>query len=81
MSQQPQFTYVNDNGTYDIGLLEPEAQEAFKLLVASKTKVDEAAMNLNLYQASAVALTQKLEEALTDEALVSEEDAESTDEE
>jgi hypothetical protein len=81
MSEAPQYSYVTDKGTYDVTLLNNEGQELFKLLAIANNRVTEASQDLGIAQASVIAINNKLQEALTDEALISEKDDETTDEE
>jgi hypothetical protein len=78
---EAQYTYVVGGKTYDITLLDNEGQELFKLLAIANNRVTEAGQNLGIAQASVIAINNKLQEALTDEALISEKDDETTDEE
>ena len=78
---EAQYTYVVEGKTYDVTLLDNEGQELFKLLAIANNRVTEAGQNLGIAQASVIAINNKLQEALTDEALISEKDDETTDEE
>ncbi len=78
---EAQYTYVVDGKTYDVTLLDNEGQELFKLLAIANNRVTEAGQNLGIAQASVIAINNKLQEALTDEALIEEKDDETTDEE
>lgn len=78
---EAQYTYVVDGKTYDVTLLDNEGQELFKLLAIANNRVTEASQNLGIAQASVIAINNKLQEALTDEALIEEKDDETTDEE
>lgn len=78
---EAQYTYVVDGKTYDVTLLDSEGQELFKLLAIANNRVTEASQNLGIAQASVIAINNKLQEALTDEALIEEKDDETTDEE
>ncbi len=78
---EAQYTYVVDGKTYDVTLLDSEGQELFKLLAIANNRVTEAGQNLGIAQASVIAINNKLQEALTDEALIEEKDDETTDEE
>ncbi len=78
---EAQYTYVVDGKTYDVTLLDSEGQELFKLLAIANNRVTEAGQNLGIAQASVIAINNKLQEALTDEALIEDKDDETTDEE
>jgi uncharacterized membrane protein len=81
MSEAPQYQYSTEKGVYDVSLLDKEGQELFKLLAIADSRVTEAGQNLGIAQASVIAINNKLQEVLTDEALITEKDDETTDEE
>jgi hypothetical protein len=62
-------TYVVDDKVYDVAKLSAEGQKAFQLLAISEQRVRNSQDNLVIDQAAAVALHQKVQEYLTDEAL------------
>ena len=62
-------TYVVDDNTYDVAKLSAEGQKAFQLLAIAEQRVQNSQNNLVIDQAAAVALHQKVQEYLTDEAL------------
>ena len=62
-------TYVVDDKVYDVAKLSAEGQKAFQLLAISEQRVRNSRDNLVIDQAAAVALHQKVQEYLTDEAL------------
>lgn len=62
-------TYVVDDKVYDVAKLSAEGQKAFQLLAVSEQRVRSSQDNLVIDQAAAVALHQKVQEYLTDEAL------------
>jgi hypothetical protein len=62
-------TYVVDDKVYDVAKLSAEGQKAFQLLAISEQRVRNSQNNLVIDQAAAVALHQKVQEYLTDEAL------------
>lgn len=62
-------TYVIDDKTYDVANLSAEGQKAFQLLAIAEQRVQNSQNNLVIEQAASVALHQKVQEYLTDEAL------------
>lgn len=62
-------TYTYDDKEYDVSKLSPEGQKAFQLLAISEQNVTSMENNLIISQAAAVALHQKVQQYLTDEAL------------
>lgn len=62
-------TYVVDDKTYDVAKLSAEGQKAFQLLATAERRVENSQDSLVIEQAAAVALHQKVQEYLTDEAL------------
>jgi CRISPR/Cas system-associated endoribonuclease Cas2 len=62
-------TYVVDDKAYDVAKLSAEGQKAFQLLAIAEQRVQNSQNNLVIDQAAAVALHQKVQEYLTDEAL------------
>lgn len=62
-------TYVVDDKTYDVAKLSAEGQKAFQLLAIAERRVQNSQDSLVIEQAAAVALHQKVQEYLTDEAL------------
>lgn len=67
-------TYTFDDKAYDVSKLSPEGQKAFQLLAISEQNVMSAENNLVIAQAASVALHQKVQQYLTDEALQTEEE-------
>lgn len=70
------ITYVHNDVSYDVELLSPEGQKAFQLLVAAEQDVRGLEDRVVIAQAAAVALHAKVQEFLTEEAIVTEEEAE-----
>ena len=70
------ITYVHNDVSYDVELLLPEGQKAFQLLVAAEQDVRGLEDRVVIAQAAAVALHAKVQEFLTEEAIVTEEEAE-----
>jgi hypothetical protein len=67
-------TYVFNEKEYDVSKLSAEGQKAFQLLAIVERTVQNKQDSLVIDQAAAVALHQKLQEYLTDEAIVTEEE-------
>jgi len=70
------ITYVHNDVSYDVELLSPEGQKAFQLLVAAEQDVRGLEDRVVIAQAAAVALHAKVQEFLTEEAIVTEEETE-----
>jgi len=70
------ITYVHNDVSYDVELLSAEGQKAFQLLVAAEQDVRGLEDRVVIAQAAAVALHAKVQEFLTEEAIVTEEEAE-----
>jgi len=67
-------TYIFNDKTYDVAKLSAEGQKAFQLLAIAERTVQNKQDSLVIDQAAAVALHQKVQEYLNDEALVTEEE-------
>lgn len=67
-------TYIFNDNTYDVSKLSAEGQKAFQLLAIAERTVQNTQDTLVINQAAAVALHQKLQEYLTDEAITTEEE-------
>lgn len=65
--------------TYDIDKLDQETQIACVLLSKVQSNIQEATMDLDILTASLLQLTDKVKEALTDDAIVAEEDVPTED--
>ena len=65
--------------TYGIDKLDQEGQIACVLLGKVQGKIQEATMDLDILTASLLQLTDKVKEALTDDAIVEEEDVPTED--
>jgi hypothetical protein len=70
------YRYTHDDKTYDAELLSPEGQATFRLLATVQQRVDAMEADMTILQASAVALHQKMQEFLTDDALVEDNETE-----
>ena len=70
------MTYIHEDTTYNVEFLVPEGQKAFQLLLAAEQDVRGLEDRVVIAQAAAVALHAKVQEFLTEEAIVTEEEAE-----
>jgi|TARA_R100000479_G_scaffold153025_1_gene88904 hypothetical protein len=70
------ITYVHENTVYNVEALVPEGQKAFQLLLAAEQDVRGLEDRVVIAQAAAVALHAKVQEFLTEEAIVTEEEPE-----
>ena len=66
--------YEKDGKKYDVSKLSEETQAAFYLLAKAETEIREKSREITIFQAGVITLHQKIQEELTDEALVPEED-------
>ena len=69
-----QATYVHNDVTYDVSKLSAEGQKAFQLLVLSEQDARGLEDRVVIAQAASVALHAKVQEYLTEEAILTEED-------
>jgi hypothetical protein len=65
-------TYSNGEQEYDVSKLSDEGQNCFSYLALAQQKVNQLTADLTIAQAASVALHQKMQELLTEEALISE---------
>lgn len=65
-------TYKLEDKMYDISKLKPEGQKAFSLLADAEREVLGLSDKLTIAKAATIALHQKLQEFLTDEAITTE---------
>lgn len=70
------MTYIHEDNTYNVESLAPEGQKAFQLLLAAEQDVRGLEDRVVIAQAAAVALHAKVQEFLTEEAIVTEEESE-----
>jgi len=63
-------TYTKDDTVYDVDKLSSEAQSIFGVLVAAKANLDKATLEETLARSAALHLILKLDEHLTDDALI-----------
>ena len=65
-------TYYVDDKTYDVDKFSAEGQQAFRLLAIAQQDFNVVQDTLTLRQAAVLALHSKVQEYLTDEALIEE---------
>jgi len=70
------WRYTNDDKVYDVEKASPEAQATFMLLAEVQGRAEKMETEMTIIQASAVALHQKMQELITDDALVEDDEAE-----
>jgi hypothetical protein len=70
VSATPQYTYVKDDVTYDVGRLSSKGQSVFGVLVNAQGKLREAELNVTLSRASIMTLTGSMDEHLVDDAII-----------
>ena len=66
--------YSFEDKQYDVSKLSDEGQNCFSYLALAQQKVNELNADLTIAQAASVALHQKMQELLDDDALISEDD-------
>lgn len=66
--------YSFEDKEYDVSKLSDEGQNCFSYLALAQQKVNQLNADLTIAQAASVALHQKMQELLTDDALISEDD-------
>lgn len=64
--------YNYEDKQYDVSKLSSEGQNCFSYLAFAQQKANELTADLTIAQAASVALHQKMQELLTEEALISE---------
>jgi hypothetical protein len=68
------WTYVHEDGRYRVSLLSPDGQTAFRLLLGAENDVRSLQDRIVMAQAAMVTLNTKIQEELTDDALITEEE-------
>ena len=66
--------YSFEDKEYDVSKLSDEGQNCFSYLALAQQKVNQLNADLTIAQAASVALHQKMQELLIDDALISEDD-------
>jgi len=68
------MTYTYEDAKYDVEKLSVEGQQVFKILAVAQRKADELNIDTTLAQAAVVAMHTKMQEYLSDKALVKEDE-------
>jgi hypothetical protein len=63
-------TYTKDDVIYEIAMLSAEAQSIFGVLVAAKSKLDQATLEETLARSAALHLISELDKHLIDDAII-----------
>ena len=66
--------YTYDDTRYDVESLSSEGQQVFKILAVAQRKADELNIDTTLAQAAVVAMHTKMQEYLSDKALIKEDE-------
>jgi hypothetical protein len=70
------WKYTNEDKIYDVKKISPEGQATFMLLADVQKRIEDLETNMTINQAAAVALHQKMQELLVDEAIVEDDETE-----
>ena len=70
------WRYTNEDKVYDVEKASAEAQATFMLLAEVQNRAEKMETEMTILQASAVALHQKMQELITDDAIVEDDDSE-----
>jgi len=68
------MTYTYEDAKYDVEKLSVEGQQVFKILAVAQRKADELNIDTTLAQAAVVAMHTKMQEYLSDKALIQEDE-------
>tara|TARA_Y100000361_G_scaffold153447_1_gene175268 strand:- start:185 stop:397 length:213 start_codon:yes stop_codon:yes gene_type:complete len=68
------MTYTYEDSKYDVNKLSAEGQQVFKILAVAQRKADELNIDTTLAQAAVVAMHTKMQEYLSDKALIKEDE-------
>ena len=68
------WAYVHEDGRYRVSLLSPDGQSAFRLLLGAENDIRSLQDRIVMAQAAMVTLNTKIQEELTDDALITEEE-------
>ena len=64
------MTYTYEDAKYEVEKLSVEGQQVFKILAVAQRKADELNIDTTLAQAAVVAMHTKMQEYLSDKALI-----------
>ncbi len=70
------WRYTYEDKVYDVEKISPEGQATFMLIADVQKRIEDIETNLTINQAAVVALHQKLQELLIDEAIVEDDETE-----
>tara|TARA_Y100000401_G_scaffold93695_1_gene80009 strand:+ start:345 stop:563 length:219 start_codon:yes stop_codon:yes gene_type:complete len=70
------WRYTHDNTVYDVEKTSAEGQATFMLLAEVQSRIEKMETEVTINQAASVALHQKMQELLTDDAIVEDDDTE-----
>ncbi len=70
------WSYTHEDKTYDVQKISPEGQATFMLLADVQKRIEDLETNMTINQAAAVALHQKMQGLLVDEAIIEDNETE-----
>ena len=70
------WRYTNEDKIYDVEKISPEGQATFMLIADVQKRIEDLETNMTINQAAAVALHQKMQQLLVDEAIVEDNETE-----
>jgi len=70
------WRYTHEDKVYDVEKISPEGQATFMLIADVQKRIEDIETNLTINQAAVVALHQKMQELLIDEAIVEDDETE-----
>lgn len=70
------WRYTHEDKVYDVEKISPEGQATFMLIADVQKRIEDLETNMTINQAAAVALHQKMQELLIDDALVEDNETE-----
>ena len=70
------WRYTHEDKVYDVEKISPEGQATFMLIADVQKRIEDLETNMTINQAAAVALHQKMQELLVDDAIVEDDDTE-----
>ena len=70
------WRYTYEDMVYDVEKISPEGQATFMLIADVQKRIEDIETNLTINQAAVVALHQKMQELLIDEAIVEDDETE-----
>ena len=70
------WRYTHEDKVYDVEKISAQGQATFMLLADVQKRIEDLETNMTINQAAAVALHQKMQELLVDEAIVEDDETE-----